>query len=77
MLVCGPRPRYGTAKFCPRVLIWRRIIDPILSPDGDVVGAHCSETGAAAWIVGGGRMYQEDGETLEAFEARVEAAAGA
>src|SRR4051794_7224116 len=54
------------------------LVEPVLSPDGGRgIGRRQLETGASAVIAGRGgeRIWQRDDETIEAFEARVEAAA--
>jgi len=59
------------------LIIMRIFEEPVLSPDGgSVVEGRQLDTGASAVIAGrgGGRIWQRDDETIEAFEARVEAA---
>jgi hypothetical protein len=70
------RRQHGAARG-PLVVI-RRIVEPILSSAGDrVVGSRTLDTNASA-IVGAacGRIWQQPGESLQAFEERVKAAAG-
>jgi hypothetical protein len=57
--------------------IWMRVIwEPILSPTGDRIGGK-RQTSASAFILGDprARIWQQRGETFEAFEKRVKAAA--
>jgi hypothetical protein len=59
------------------IIMMRVLVEPVLSPDGNrTVGKRHLDTGASAVIAGRGRdrIRQRDDETIEAFEARVEAA---
>ena len=51
------------------------VVEPVFSPDGDRhVGAQLgTETSAVIACRSGERMWQRDDETIETFEARVEA----
>ena len=65
----------ATTDDAPLVML-RVLVEPVLSPDGGRgVGRRQLDTGASAVIAGGGgdRILQRDDETIEAFEARVEA----
>jgi hypothetical protein len=58
------------------LIMMRVLVEPVLSSDGGRgVGRRQLDTGASAVIAGGGgdRILQRDDETIEAFEARVEA----
>jgi hypothetical protein len=61
------------------LILMRVVHEPVLSPEGSVIGGRELDTGASAVICGrpGGRFWQEDGETIDAFEARVQAIAAA
>jgi hypothetical protein len=61
------------------MIMMRVLVEPVLSPDGDrISGGRQLETGVSAVIPGrgGGRIWQRDNESIEAFKARVEAVAG-
>jgi hypothetical protein len=50
------------------------IVEPVLSPTGDsVIGSRTLDTDASAFIVGDprGRIWQQPGESLQAFEKRL------
>jgi hypothetical protein len=69
------RRRQGLARG-PRIWMWV-IWEPILSPTGSVVGKR--QTGARAEILGDPqrRIWEQQDESFEAFEKRVEAEAEA
>ena len=59
------------------LVMTRVIVEPVLSPDGGRgVGWRQLDTGVSA-IIAGRRIWQRDDETIESFEARVEAMAPA
>ena len=61
------------------LVVMRVLFTPILSPTGSVVGSRTLDTDASAFIVGDprGRIWQQPGESIQAFEERVKAAAEA
>jgi len=73
------RRRRQGADLGPMIMM-RVLVEPMLSPDGERgIGRRQLDTGASAVIAGRGhdRIRQRGDETIEAFEARVEAAATA
>jgi hypothetical protein len=80
--VLGPKRANGPQTVTLGVLpkLFKEKVEPVLSPEGDrIVGRRQIDTGASPVIAGrgGDRIRQRDDETLETFEARVEAAAAA